>query len=128
MAFLPYSYENGQPGPFEYHKLAETGDIAVGQCMKLEGGAAAVSAQPDYICLREEKNAAAGTLVPLMHVSADVIFEAPLAADAAGLAPGSLCGVSQDGLAIAATAENSNVMIVSMDGAAEGDLCRCRFV
>lgn len=128
MAFLPYSYENGQPCPFEYHKLAEAGDIQIGLCMALEDGKAAISAKPDYICLRDEENAAADTLVPLMHISADVVFEAPLAADAAALTPGSLCDVSADGLAIAATGTNKNIQIITMDGTAEGDLCRCRFV
>lgn len=128
MAFLPYSYENGQPVPFEYHKLASAGDIAVGLCMTLADGKAAVSAKPDYICLREEENAAADTLVPLMHISADVVFEAPLAAASAGLAPGSLCDVSADGLAIASTTANGNIQIITMDGTGKGDLCRCRFV
>lgn len=128
MAFLPYSYENGQPCPFEYHKLAQAGDIVIGLCMALEDGKAAVSAKPDYICLREEENAAADTLVPLMHIAPGVIFEAPLAAASAGLTPGSLCDVSADGLAIAATSANKNIQIITMDGTAEGDLCRCRFV
>ena len=128
MAFLPYSYENGQPCPFEYHKLASAGDITVGLCMALEDGKAALSAKPDYICLREEINAAADTLVPLMHIGAGVIFEAPLAAASDSLAPGSLCDVSADGLAIAPTGTNKNIMIITMDGTAKGDLCRCRFV
>lgn len=128
MAFLPYSYENGQPCPFAYHKLASAGDITIGLCMALEDGKAAVSAKPDYICLRDEDNAAADTLVPLMHISADVVFEAPLAADAAALTPGALCDVSADGLAIAATGTNKNIQIITMDGTAKGDLCRCRFV
>ncbi len=128
MAFLPYSYENGQPCPFEYHKLAQAGDIAVGLCMALTEGKAALSAKPDYICLREEKNAPADTLIPMMHISGDVVFEAPLAADSAGLAEGSLCDVSADGLAIANTTANKNIMIITMDGTAKGDLCRCRFV
>lgn len=126
MAFLPYSYDGGQPGPAEYHTLASAGDIAIGLCMTVADGKAALSAQPDYICLREEHDAPAGTLIPLMHISADVVFEAPLGEDAPGLAAGSAAGVSADGLTIAAS--GSAIVIVSMDGNRAGDLCRCRFV
>lgn len=128
MAFVPYSYDGGQMAPAEYFKLAEAGDITIGQCMTVSGGKAAVSVMPDYICLREEAGAAADTLIPLMHIGEGILFEAPLAEDAAGLAPGSLAGVSDDGLTIAPTAANQNIIIVSMDGSLKGDLCRCRFV
>lgn len=128
MAFLPYSYEGGQMPPSEYHKLAAAGDITIGLCMALSGGRAALSVTPEYICLREEQGAAADTPVPLMHITDEVIFEAPLATDAAALVPGSRADVAADGLSIAATGANGNIMIVSMDGTAAGDLCRCRFV
>lgn len=126
MAFLPYSYPDGQPRPFEYHKLKSAGDIAVGLCMTLEDGKAAPSAQPDYLCLREETGAPGDATVPLMHIDRDALFEAPLGEDAPGLTEGSLAGVSADGLTIAAS--GSTIMIVNMDGNQAGDLCRCRFV
>lgn len=128
MAFLPYSYDCGQMPPAEYVKLASAGDITVGLCMSLTEDGAAPSAKPEYICLREETDAAAGTLVPLMHIGEGIVFEAPLAADAASLVPGGYADVSADGLSIAATTANKNIIIVSMDGAKAGDLCRCRFV
>ena len=128
MAFIPYSYDCGQMPPAEYAPLASAGDITVGLCMAVTGDGAALSVKPDHICLREEKNAAADTLIPLMHIGGGVVFEAPLAADAASLAPGSLCDVAADGLSIAATSANGNIIIVSMDGTSAGDLCRCRFV
>lgn len=128
MAFTPYSYDCGQMPPAEYFKLAESGDITIGQCMTVTGGKAALSAEPDYICLREEAGAAADTLVPLMHIGEGIVFEAPLGEDADSLVPGSLADVAADGLSIAATAEKANIIIVSMDGNKAGDLCRCRFV
>lgn len=128
MAFLPYSYDCGQMPPAEYAKLAAAGDITVGLCMTVSEAGAALSAKPDYICLREEAGAAAGTLIPLMHIGEGIVFEAPLAADSASLAPGSVCDVAADGLTIASTSANGNIIIVSMDGNQAGDLCRCRFV
>lgn len=128
MAFVPFSYEGGQMPPSEYHKLGAAQDIVIGQCMTVEDGKAVPSVLPDYICLREEKGAAADTLIPVMHIGEGVVFEAPLAADSAALVPGSLVDVAADGLSIASTTANKNVFIISMDGTAQGDLCRCRFV
>ena len=128
MAFMPYSYEGGQMPPFEYHKLGEGRDITVGLCMTVTDGKAAPSVTPQYICLREELGAAADTLIPMMHIGGGAVFEAPLEKDSAELAPGSLADVAADGLSIASAGENRNVFIISMDGAAQGDLCRCRFV
>lgn len=128
MAFVPYSYDGGQMPPAEYFKLAAAGPISVGQCMAVSGGAAAVSVKPDYICLREDAAAGTDEPVPFMHISEGIVFEAPLAAGAASFAPGTLADVSADGKSIAATTSNKNVMIVSMDGTAAGDICRCRFV
>lgn len=128
MAFIPYSYDCGQMPPAEYASLASAGDITVGLCMALGEDGAALSVKPDHICLREEKNAAANTLIPLMHIGEGIVFEAPLAADAAALVPGSVCDVAADGLSIAATSANGNIIIVSMDGNKAGDLCRCRFL
>lgn len=128
MAFVPFSYEGGQMPPSEYHKLGEAQDITIGQCMTVKDGKATPSVTPDYICLRDEAGAAADTLIPLMHIGEGVVFEAPLAADSAALVPGSLADVAADGLSIANTTANKNVFIISMDGTAQGDLCRCRFV
>lgn len=123
MAFLPYSYENGQPLPSEYMTAAD--DIVIGTCAALSDGALAASNKPTHIALAD---ASAGAFIPAMHISKDVVFEAPLAADAASLKPGGFADVSADGLSIAATAANRNIQIISMDGNAAGDKCRVRFV
>lgn len=128
MAFVPYSYDDGQPMPFEYYKLAQDGDIQIGLCLALAEGALCVSAEPGYISMREEAAAKAGTTIPVIRVSEKVVFEAPLAADGSALAEGSLAGVSGDGLGIDPAAGVKNIEIVDMDGSAAGDKCRCRFI
>lgn len=127
MAFVPYSYDDGQPMPFEYFKLAEDGDIQIGLCLALENGALAVSAEPDYLCMRDETGAAAGQTIPVIHMSDKVVFEAPLAAAGGSLQPGSAAGVSADGLGIDPAAGVKNMVILDMDGSEAGDKCRCRF-
>jgi hypothetical protein len=126
MAFMPYSYENGQPLPSEYMPAA-AGNVTVGQCMALDGGRLSLSVKPDYIALCD-KNAADGESIPAMHITEAVVLEAPLAADAPALKPGSLVDVAADGLTIASTGTVKNVQIISMDGTAQGDLCRCRIM
>lgn len=128
MAFVPYSYDDGQPMPFEYFKLANDGDIQIGLGLALENGALTVSAEPDCICMREETGAAAGQTIPVIHISDKVVFEAPLAAAAEALQPGSAAGLSDDGLGIDPAAGVKNIVILDMDGSEAGDKCRCRFI
>lgn len=127
MAFVPYSYDEGQPRPFEYYKLGAEGDIEIGTAMALTGGKLVSSATPGYICMRAEKKAAADTVVPVIRIDAGVVFEAPLAAEAATLTVGGRASVSADGRSIGGAAGDGILEIVSMDGTAEGDLCRVRF-
>lgn len=127
MAFLPYSYDEGQPRPFEYYKLSASGDIEIGTAMALADGKLAVSDAPEYICMRTEAGAAADTVVPVIRIDAGVVFEAPLAAAAATLKAGARASVSSDGRSIAAASDGGVLVIVSMDGTAAGDLCRVRF-
>lgn len=126
MAFLPYSYDHGQPLPSAYIQSAG-GDVAVGLCLAVSGGTAALSVKPEYIALCD-RAAAEGEVIPAMRVTRDMVFEAPLHGAAAGLKPGSLADVAEDGLSIANTSAVKNVQIIAMDGTAAGDLCRCRFV
>lgn len=128
MAFVPYSYDDGQPMPFEYYKLAQEGDIQIGLCLALEEGALSVSAEPGYISMREETGAGAGSTVPVIRLSRKMLLEAPLAAEGRSLTAGSLAGVSADGLGIDPAAGVKNIEIVDMDGSAAGDKCRCRFL
>lgn len=125
MAFVPYSYDDGQPRPSEYYKTGAAGDLTIGLCMALTEGEAALSQSPTHICLRTEAEAPAGTLIPLMPIDGGIVFEAPLAAGADSLAPGGTAAIAADGLSIAAG--SGPIRIVSMDGTAAGDLCRCRF-
>lgn len=127
MAFVPFSYDDGQPLPFEYFKLSADADLQIGLCMALEGGGLAVSAEPDYICMREEAGAAQGSTVPVIRVSGKAVFEAPLTAAGSALQAGSAAGVSGDGLGIDPAAAVKNLVILDMDGSRAGDKCRCRF-
>lgn len=123
MAFLPYSYDDGQPLPSEY--VTARAAVTVGVCGALTDGEFSASAKPTHIALADAEE---GAFIPTMRIGGGVVFEAPLAAASASLAPGSLADVSADGLSIAATTANKNIQIVSMDGTAKGDMCRVRFV
>ncbi len=128
MAFVPYSYDDGQMMPFEYYKLAAAGDVQVGLCMALKDGGLTASAEPGFLCMRDETAAAAGATLPVIRLSGKMVLEAPLAAAGAALTAGSLVGVSGDGLGLDPAAGTKNMEIVDMDGTAQGDKCRCRFV
>ncbi|MCD8117864.1 MAG: hypothetical protein LUE21_12315 [Oscillospiraceae bacterium] len=127
MAFLPYSYDSGQPLPFEYYPVDGSGDIYVGQVMALSGGQLVPGNSSDYISMREESAPAAGTVIPVIRATQDAVFEAPLGAAAPGLRAGTTCSVSDDGMSLNLDG-GSSVVIIGLDGEGEGDLCRVRFL
>lgn len=127
MAFIPYSYDNGQPLPTEYIPAA-AGNYTIGMCLELAGGKVAKSIVPTHIALCDRTGVTVGTPIPVMHISADMIFEAPLAAASSSLKQGSYVDVSTDCVSISNTASNQNLQIISLDGTDKGSLCRVRFV
>lgn len=127
MAFIPYSYDNGQPLPTEYIPAA-AGTYTVGMCVELANGRVGKSAVPTHIALCDRTGVTAGSPIPVMHISKDVVFEVPLAAAASALRAGSLVDVATDCLSITNTTMNQNVQIIDMDGTAKGSMCRVRFV
>ncbi|MCD7749480.1 MAG: hypothetical protein LUH42_05475 [Oscillospiraceae bacterium] len=126
MAFLPYSYDDGQPKPFEYYPVSGSASIYVGQALVLDGGQLVPSDAPDFISMCERESPAAGEYIPVSRIAEDVIYEAPLGA-AADITPGMGGTVSIDGLTVSADG-GETLVILSADSGEAGDLCRVRFV
>ncbi len=122
MGFIPYSYDCGQPLPFEYMPVS-AGDVAQGLCMALSDGKLTKSVTPNYIAMCDLKDAVGGTVAPVVRVTPEAVFAAPLADGAAAPALGALAGVSDDGMFIDPAAGTKNLQITGMteDG---GYLCR----
>ena len=88
-----------------------------------------VSKTPSYICMREEPSAvAAGTLIPVVKIQKDQIWEAELDG-ATTFGVGATIDVNTAGLLIDGDASSDKVFVLTaLDGAVAGAAVRGRFV
>lgn len=132
MAFLPYSYDDGQPRPWEY---LPAGNITpkVGLGLVQSSGVFAVAgatAKPTYISMAEYGSAvASGTLIPVIRVDHGIVFETTNTAAMSGVNIGQSVTTS-DGLKVTATTSSGVAEVISYDGKASagaGGKVRVRF-
>lgn len=129
--FIPHSNSDGRVQPWEY--LPATGSTApsIGLALVLTSGKLAkcgATATPQYICMREEAAAvAAGTLIPVIKVEPDQVFECTNSASLSGVAIGAKVTLNTDGLQVTATTTSGVATIVDKDGDAAGSRVLVRF-
>ena len=99
--------------------------------MKLNGstGKLVISDTPQYISMREEyANVIDGTVIPVMKIHADQVWETQLDGDCA-LKIGAAVDVSADGLLVDADSTADGVFLITeMEGTTAGCAVRGRFV
>ena len=129
--FIPYSNSDGRVQPWEY--LPATGSTApgIGLALVLSSGKLAKASgttRPAYICMREEAAAvAAGTLIPVIKVEPDMIFECTNSASLSGVAIGAKVTINSDGLQVTGTTTSGVATIVDKDGDGAGSRVLVRF-
>ncbi len=129
--FIPHSNSDGRVQPWEY--LPATGATApsIGLALVLSSGKlakASGSTKPAYICMTEAPAAlAAGTLVPVIKVEPDTVFECANAASLSEVDIGAKVTIHSDGLQITATTTDGVATIVEKDGDAVGSRVLVRF-
>ena len=111
---------------------ADAGTYKAGQILRINNGKVggligALTTVPPYVCMADKKITTAGDLLPVMRVTEDTIFEAPLSALTAGAKPGAKLQVAADGLGVNGTAAGAFEVTQLMAGTAMGDLVRGRF-
>lgn len=130
MAFLPYSIDDGSTPPWQYLP-AEAITPKIGLCLALDGtsGQLEVSEKPEYICMREEAAAVdAGTIIPVIKIDNDIVFEAALDGDTAFVV-GDKVDVDATGLLVDAdSSSDAGFLIEWMEGQSSGDKVRGRFI
>lgn len=130
MAFLIYSTDDGHMPAWEY---LPAGAITpkVGLALTQTAGSLAIASgttKPDYICMREEESAvAAGTVIPVIKVTPDIIFETEWSAAAASIKRGNKVTIAGDGLRATATTTDGVAFVSDIEGTAAGDKVRVRF-
>lgn len=127
--FIPHTYDDGQPMPFE--KLPVTGDLAigVGTALYVTGGKLALATgtqAPTYISRVVRDATTDGEYIEVERVADKVIYETELSVDSASIAIGTKYTIDATGGKITATTTSGVAEVVNFDGKTAGDLVRVR--
>lgn len=121
MAFLPYSYDDGQPRPWEY---LPCGAITpkVGMALYQSSGNLAIATgttKPTYISMVDKASACtAGDIIPVIRVDSGIIFETTNQASFSGANRGTKVTLHTDGLQVTATTTSGVAEIIDFDAVA----------
>jgi hypothetical protein len=128
--FLIHTVDDGRVPALEYRPAASL-TPRVGLALRWNDGKLAVNTganKPVYICMTERSEAVdAGTMLPVIRVAPDIVFESQFIGSSAGVVPGNKLTIASDGLRVTATTANGVAEVVSLDGTAAGDKVRVRF-
>ena len=128
--FLIHSIDDGRNAPLEQ---LPAGAITpkVGLALTQTDGLLAVASgttKPSYICMAQRAAAvASGTVIPVIRVGSDMIFETVFSASASSIKLGNKVTIASDGLRVTATTSSGVAEVVDMDGSASGSTVRVRF-
>ena len=120
MAFLPQSYRDGQPEPWEYLEASAIGACTVGMALTLTSGKLAKctgATRPDYISMYGG-TVAAGDVIPCIRVHEETIFETEWSVANTAAAVGQMLTIDTTGV----------FEVVAFRGTEIGDTVRGRFI
>lgn len=128
--FLNIKTDDGHVAPFE--KLPCSAITPKnGMAMVLNGGKLAIASgttKPEFICVEEHDAAvAADTLVTVVRVDHDTVYQTTLSAAGTSLNLGDKVTIATDGLRVTATKTDGVAEIVYMDDTAAGSMVHVRF-
>ncbi len=123
MAFLPFSYDDGQPRPWEYLPCSAI-TPKVGMALTQSSGNLAIATgttKPTYIAMADYSAAlTSGTVIPVIRVVADQIYETTNSASLSGVNIGQKVTIHSDGMQVTATTSSGVAEIVAKDADAVG--------
>ena len=125
--FIPHSNEEGRVTPWEYLPCSAI-TPKIGMAMIMSSGKLAIATgttKPVYICMAEYDAAVtAGTIVPVIRVNADEIFETTNSASLSGVNIGQKVTLhASNGLQITATTSSGVARLLQKDADASGSRC-----
>jgi len=131
MSFLPFQYANGVT-PWEYLPAAAI-TPKVGMLLEFDSnGRLKVCSQgiPQYISMAEHSSAvSAGTLIPVIKIEKDTVYETQLDGNVSTLPLGTLADIDATGLLLDGDASTDDVFRVEyVGGLTAGSTVRGKFV
>lgn len=130
MAFLPQSYRDRQPEPWEYLEAEDIGACTVGMALTLKSGKLAMctdATRPDYISMYGG-TVAVGDVIPCIRVHEETIFETEWSGTNTTAAVGQKVTIDTTGSMATATTANGVFEVVAFKGTEPGDTVRGRFI
>ena len=129
--FIPYSNEEGRGAPWEYLPCSAI-TPKIGMAMVLSSGKLAIATgttKPTHICMADYDAAVTvGTIVPVIRVQADEIFECTNSASLSGVNVGQKVTLhASNGLQVTGTTSSGVAEIVAKDGDAAGSRVLVKF-
>lgn len=128
--FRVYKTDDGRNCPIEY---LPAGAITpkLGMALTVSAGKLAVATgttRPAYISMTEAYSAVtAGTVIPVIRVSEDIIYETENSVSFAAVTVGSKVTLDSTGTKVTATTEGGVAEIVGIEGTAAGSKIHVRF-
>ena len=115
--FIPHSTEDGRVPPWVMLPATGSTKPDIGLALVLSSGKLAKASgttKPTHICMCEKPAAvAAGTLIPVIEVQPDIIFECVNQASLSGVTVGQAVTIHSDGLQVTATTGSGVATIVA---------------
>lgn len=122
MGFIPYTYADGQPAPWEYKEAGALGAIQPGQALNLSSGKLAKCTgdnRPEYIGMYRG-TVASGDIIPCIKVDEETVFETVNSVANTSAVAGSQLTIDSTGTKITATAGTAVEVVDALDTAAGG--------
>lgn len=122
MGFIPYTYPDGQPAPWEYKEAGALGAIQPGQALNLSSGKLAKCTgdnRPEYIGMYRG-TVASGDIIPCIKVDEETVFETVNSVANTSAVAGSKLTIDSTGTKITATAGTAVEVVDALDTAAGG--------
>lgn len=122
MGFIPYTYPDGQPAPWEYKEAGALGAIQPGQALNLSSGKLAKCTgdnRPEYIGMYRG-TVASGDIIPCIKVDEETVFETVNSVANTSAVAGSQLTIDSTGTKITATAGTAVEVVDALDTAAGG--------
>ena len=114
--FIWYSTEDGRVPPWEYLPCTGSTAPSIGLALVLSSGKLAKASgttKPTYICMCEAPAAlTAGTIIPVIAVQPDIVFECTNQASLNGVNVGQAVTIHSDGLQVTGTTSSGVATIV----------------
>ncbi len=131
LGFYPESVIDGHVPPWEYLPCSAI-QPKVGMAMALSTGKLAIATgttKPEYICMAEYPAAVtAGTIVPVIRVTSDILFKTSNSASLSGVSVGARVTLhASSGMQVTATTASGVAEIVAKSGDDSGSDVYVRF-